>query len=197
MPAQATQSLKVGTRSLVCGPALPTHPPRDVPSWSPGDIGKSAGYGQAAGVGAGTGAAAGALATLISKKPSLKVLLRNMLIGGAGGAAIGSGVHALGNAGTQVAPSDEAPPASPEAPPAPEKDKMNLGVAAATGLLPGIGPAIHGGVHGGGGQAAISGLSSVVPSAPFLAGGSTKGRIIGSLLSALGATGAAHHYNRN
>ena len=167
--------------------------------------------GQSAGVGAGGGAAVGALTTLFSDNPSLRNLLKNVLIGGAGGAAIGSGVHALGNAGdTQVAPSESAPPVAPPIPtPKPGSGKMNLGIAALSGLAPlGIGAAIHGGVSQGPGQAVASGGAALAPSLlvtliqtlrkkPALTPGTRAVSTAGSVLAAMGAAHAGNKLREN
>lgn len=170
---------------------------------------KSSSVSERVGIGAGAGATVGALATLLSERPSLKKALRNALIGGAGGAAIGGGLHAL-HAGEddQVAPSESAPPASP---PAPDKG-MNLGHAALSGLAPGLGPAIHGGITQdwkqslGSGAASLGAFQAGVslgntrkvpqPGNPeklvrVLKGVSRKRHLAAALASMLGATGAA------
>jgi len=170
--------------------------------------------GQATAVGAGGGAAVAALATLFSEKPSLKKAVRNILIGGAGGAAIGGGAHALGDAADtpKVAPSASAPPASTAKDTSPgsakdTKGSMSLPMAAMSGLVPGVGPAIHGGLTEGAGQALASGAASVVGPAVVMDGQlrkidaaaelgirrgvSGKATALSALLGVLGATGAA------
>ena len=192
-PHQSSHLVVFG--AFVRHPAGPDNHRHVLPD-APGNIAKAAGLGRAAGLGAGGGALAGALATIFAKKPNLRTLLRNVLIGGAGGAVLGSGVHALGNAGTQVAPSEDVPPADPPPPdPSPSDPKMRLGTAAVSGLIPGIGPAVHGALTGGPGQAALSGLASLAPSAPLMARGGNRGLAAGLLLSSLGATGAAAYGN--
>ncbi len=167
--------------------------------------------GQSTGVGAGSGAAAGALVTLFSKDPSLRDLFKNVLIGGASGAVIGGGAHTLGNAGgTKAAPSEAASaallPPSP-APAAPKK--MNLGIAALSGLTPlGAAPltaAAYGGISQGPGQAIGSGAAALAP--PMVVGliqhlrkaknpVTRASTAVGLLGSSLGAMGAAHAGNK-
>jgi hypothetical protein len=119
-------------------------------------LGSTSGEAMAAGAAGGT--MVGLLATLFAERPSLKKAVRNAVIGGAGGAMIGGGVNALGGASTkrQVAPANQAPSAPPKDP-----GKMSLGLAALSGIVPGVGPALHGGVSQGLGQAAASGGASL------------------------------------
>lgn len=139
--------------------------------------------------------AAGTLAALLEENPTLKSVLKSALIGGASGAAIGGGVHALSGG------SSPAPPSPRE-----DSDTMNLPLAAVSGIVPGIGPAVHGALSQGKDQAIMSGLASVAgPAAmvPVTMGLMSKqsphaGKMgpISALLSILGATGAAAYGNQ-
>ena len=165
--------------------------------------------GQTVGVGAGSGAAAGALVTMFSENPNLRSLAKNVLVGGAGGAAIGGGIHTLGNVvGAKEAPPEMAAPApKPAAAPAPRN--MNLGVAALSGMAPlGIGAAIHGGVSQGYGQAAGSGAAALAPSVlvtliqqlrgkPAGTPGTRAVSTIGSMLASVGAAHAGNKMREN
>jgi hypothetical protein len=151
------------------------------------------------GLGAGSGAAAGALAALLADDPDLGKVLKNALIGGAGGAVIGAGTKALRSPG--------GPSTAPTLPTSKEPEGMNLALAALTGMLPGIAPAIHGGVSEGLGQglasggASLAGSSAVIIPALLKAQGApipktSMVRPAALLASILGATGAAYAGNR-
>jgi hypothetical protein len=115
---------------------------------------------QAAGAGAGGGAVVGALATVFDENPNLKQLVKNVLLGTAGGAAIGGGVGVWAQAGSPPRVEERRQPSN-DASPSP----MSLPIAAVSGILPGIGPAAHAIANdpslAGVGQAAGSGLASL------------------------------------
>ena len=121
--------------------------------------------------GGALGATGGALATLFQENKSLRAAALNMLKGGLGGAAIGGAVTAIGGRLDDKGPPADPAPSKPAGPPTPH---MNELAATMSGYLPGIGPAVHGGIEGGAGQAAKSGLSSL--------GGSAAGAAVGGLL---------------
>ena len=157
--------------------------------------------GGAIGVGAGGGAAAGLLATLFEENPTLKKAVKNTLVGGAGGAAIGAGVKALDGAGGDTVVDGAAP--SPDKP-----GGMNLNLAALSGIFPGIGPGLHGGLTEGAGQAVGSAAASVAGPYAILGHAMSKANQAGqtklpgkayalsTLASILGATGAAYAGNK-
>tara|TARA_R110002110_G_scaffold8326_2_gene41814 strand:- start:1031 stop:1603 length:573 start_codon:yes stop_codon:yes gene_type:complete len=169
--------------------------------------------GQAAAAGAGGGAILGALATLFSENPSLKKAVRNTLVGATGGAAIGTGVRALGEMEGDLTPEAPAlarvtaPAYTPSAALDDPRQGMSLPLAALSGLLPGVGPAAHGLVSEGPLQGLASGAASVAgPTALYLPqlNKSWKAALNGvlrplpknihrysTLLAILGATGAA------
>lgn len=124
--------------------------------------------GGAMAIGGGGGALVGALATLLEEKPTLRQALHNALVGAVGGAAIGGAVKSM-DSDTPAPAAPAAPQAVAEAPKAVEKPsdptQMSLPIAALSGIVPGVGPAIHGGVSQGAGQAVASGLASFLPSA--------------------------------
>lgn len=147
------------------------------------------------GLGAGSGAVVGALTALLDENPNVRKVLKNTLIGGAGGAAIGAGAHAMN--GAPGSPPNELP-GNPK--------EMNLALAALSGMLPGVGPAIHGGVSQGVGQGVGSSVASILPAlgvgahaAMKIQGGGTPSKYtapLAMLASVLGATGAAYAGNR-
>lgn len=154
--------------------------------------------GETVGLGAGSGAAVGVLSALLDENPSARKVLRNALLGGAGGAAIGAGAKAMKG-------SEAPPPAA--GPSGPDPDKMNLALAALTGVLPGVGPTVHGAVSQGVGQGVASGAASVAGPLAIGLPALLKARATGGqvsplthraalLSSILGATGAAFAGNR-
>jgi hypothetical protein len=151
--------------------------------------------GETVGLGAGSGAAVGALTALLDENPNIRKVLKNALIGGAGGAAVGVGAHAIkGDPGSQ-------PGESPRNP-----KEMNLALAALSGMLPGVGPAMHGGVSQGVGKGVGSSVASILPAmgvgataAMKIQGGGTPSKYtapLAMLASVLGSTGAAYAGNR-
>jgi ATP-grasp domain, R2K clade family 2 len=171
---------------------------------STSDLGKSLA------VGAGGGAAVGVLTSLFEENPSLRETLRQALIGSVGGAAIGGGVHALGRSSAPEAGSQPVI-SSPTVPAATPKEGMSLPIAALSGMIPGIGPAVHGAMAAGPMQAAGSAAASFLPAMAVsypafkrVAAAAEAGqkipmpgrvRAIAALASILGATGAAHAGN--
>jgi len=194
--------------------------------------------GEAAAAGGAGGAVVGALATLLREKPSLKKALKNSAIGAAAGAALGAGGREAaefvkekttvdGSTSQSGATEDLTIPKADAvvSPPAAKPDKsMDLRLAAISGLLPGVGPALHGGLAnlnststlndaaGNIGQAAASaGASLIGPSLVMhnqlnkgmqaaqegrIRPMSGKARLLMPLLSILGATGAAAAGNK-
>lgn len=191
--------------------------------------------GDAAVAGGAGGAVVGALATLFRDKPSLKKALRNSAIGAAAGAAIGAGGRkgaelikekvTVDGSTSQSGATEELPIPKPDTAASPKPDRsMDLRLAALSGLLPGVGPALHGGLAnlnststlndaaGNIGQSAASaGASLIGPSLvmrnqlrkAIAAAGqgqirplSGKARLAMPLLSILGATGAAAAGNK-
>jgi len=172
-------------------------------------LGKIAGaltIGQGAGVGATVGGAAGALKTLFSEDKSLREWAKNIAIGGAAGGVIGGGVKAIDEIEPEITTSswstEQAKPKATTAAPTgkSDDDKMSLPIAALSGIVPGLGPGIHGIASQGLMQGLGSATSSVVPAqaAYMLASNPTgsKARAIVTLLSSLGSVGAAHAGNK-
>ena len=123
---------------------------------------KTADISHGAAIGGGAGAAVGALSTLFQKDKSLRKAIKNALMGGMGGAALGSGIGAikgtLDDRGTSKQDTSKQDKTSTE------KPHMSELTAALSGAWPGVGPAIHGAIEGGAGQALRSGASSLAGS---------------------------------
>lgn len=171
--------------------------------------GDGSNLGTSVAAGAGGGAVVGALSSLLRSNPSLREALQSALVGGIGGAAIGGGIHAMGRTSS---PAVTAPDSVSRTPSGESQGAMSLPLAAIAGMVPGLGPAIHGAVSAGPAQAAGSAAASILPamavtypsfrrSMEAAAAGvktpvSGRTRIVAALASILGATGAAHVGNK-
>lgn len=156
-----------------------------------------------AAVGGGVGALGGLLVTLLKKKPTLKKGLKNMLIGSTSGAAVGGGTMVLKKISEgDKQPEGTKPPEAKETP-APKKEpkSMDRNEAAAYGIAPGIGAAIHGHAAGGTEQALRSGGRSALEGWGGSMGGMGLQKLLAmkgiktppGLLQALGAVGGSVH----
>lgn len=152
--------------------------------------------------GAGVGAGVGLLTTLFQKDKSIAKAVKNALIGGGIGGVAGAG---LGRIASKVSPPEPAP--TPAAP----KKKLDVNLAALSGLVPIAGPAAYGALASEsgdklgnaarlGGASWGAGLPGGVAQLLAASGGDPKKLMLARLLmfagSAGGAGAMANHINK-